>query len=68
MKKNLESASANAILVSPRFMSTVRNKGAYKDSELAWGDVNAWAAGEASTHPPGVAISTFTVLDSLLNE
>jgi len=32
----------------------------------AWGDTNAWSGGDASTHPKGMAISSFQVLDALL--
>ncbi|SJX62444.1 uncharacterized protein SRS1_13293 [Sporisorium reilianum f. sp. reilianum] len=60
------SASANSIRVAPLFFSTLEDSRAYNASQLAWGDSNAWTAGEASTNPPGSAVSSFTVLDTLL--
>lgn len=61
------SARPNSIRVAPLFFSTAEDQGAYNATELAWGDSNAWTAGEASTHPAGSAVSSFTVLDMLLN-
>ncbi|SPO27155.1 uncharacterized protein UTRI_10617_B [Ustilago trichophora] len=63
----LGSAAVNSIRVAPLFFSTIEDQGVYEANELAWGDSNAWTAGEASTHPRGSGISSFAVLDSLLN-
>lgn len=61
------SARPNSIRVAPLFFSTQEDRGAYNASQLAWGDSNAWTAGEGSTNPPGSGISSFTVLDTLLD-
>lgn len=61
------SAKANSIRVAPQFFSTNEDKGAYNESQLAWGDSNAWTAGEGSTNPPGSGVSSWAVLDMLLN-
>lgn len=63
----LGSALPNSIRVAPLFFSTVEDKAAYNGSDLAWGDSNAWTAGEASTHPAGSSVSSFAVLDMFLN-
>lgn len=60
------SARPNSIRVAPLFFSTVEDVGAYNATDLAWGDSNAWTAGEPSTHPRGSGISSFAVLDMLL--
>lgn len=63
----LGSASVNSIRVAPLFFSTVEDEGVYNETELAWGDSNAWTAGEGSTCPRCSGVSSFAVLDSLLN-
>lgn len=46
----VEGASTNSLVVAPQFFSTIYNEGQYSKSELAWGDVNAWQAGDPATH------------------
>lgn len=62
----LGSAKVNSIRVAPLFFSRYEDEGVYNKSQLAWGDSNAWAAGEPSTHPMRSSVSSFAVLDSLL--
>lgn len=64
---SIGSARPNSIRVAPLFFSTVEDQGVYKPNELAWGDSNAWTAGEGSTNPPLSGVSSFTVLDTLLD-
>ncbi|EST04699.2 hypothetical protein PSEUBRA_005977 [Kalmanozyma brasiliensis GHG001] len=63
---SLGSADVNSIRVAPLFFSTLEDVGAYNETHLAWGDSNAWTAGEGSTNPPLSGISSYAVLDSLL--
>jgi hypothetical protein len=39
----------------------------YSSSELAWGDINAWQAGDVATHPTGTTLSSFDALEALVN-
>ncbi|PWN46786.1 hypothetical protein IE53DRAFT_336451 [Violaceomyces palustris] len=63
----LGSAKVNSIRVAPLFFSTNEDRGVYPPNSLAWGDSNAYTAGEASTNPEGSSVSSFTVLDMFLN-
>ncbi|WFD19986.1 hypothetical protein MCAP1_002230 [Malassezia caprae] len=56
----------NAIVAAPLFYSTRLNSGEYTDSQLAWGDINVWQSGERSNHPKGVDISSYEVIEKLL--
>ncbi|GAK65398.1 uncharacterized protein PAN0_008c3615 [Moesziomyces antarcticus] len=64
--EGIGSASNNSIRVAPMFFSTTRDRRAYNTSHLAWADFNAWTAGEASTHPRGSGVSSFSVLDAMV--
>lgn len=64
---SLGSARPKSIRVAPLFFSTRQDEGAYNQTHLAWGDSNAWTAGEGSTNPPLSHVSSFTVLDVLLD-
>ncbi|WFD31426.1 hypothetical protein MSPP1_002461 [Malassezia sp. CBS 17886] len=57
----------NMIIVAPVFYSTKWNSGEYKKNQLAWGDSNLWIPGERSNHPAGVRMSSFAVVEELLN-
>ncbi|SNX85587.1 uncharacterized protein MEPE_04296 [Melanopsichium pennsylvanicum] len=61
------SARPNSIRVAPLFFSTNEDAGVYNSSQLGWADSNAWTVGEASTNPPDSSVSSFSVLDMLLN-
>ncbi|EPQ29942.1 uncharacterized protein PFL1_02614 [Pseudozyma flocculosa PF-1] len=61
-------ADPNAIVVAPQFYSAKLNEGQYADDVLAWGDVNAWQAGEAAVHPDGATESSFDTLDAFIDE
>lgn len=50
VQDGVQGASSNSLVVAPQFFSTILNSGQYSDSELAWGDVNAWQAGDVATH------------------
>ncbi|KDN46791.1 hypothetical protein K437DRAFT_246309 [Tilletiaria anomala UBC 951] len=56
------SARSNTVRVAPLFFS-IHDAQAYNDSSLAWGNSNGWQTGDASSHPLGATISSFTVLD-----
>ncbi|EST09591.1 hypothetical protein PSEUBRA_000810 [Kalmanozyma brasiliensis GHG001] len=58
-------ADSNAIIVAPEFYSARLNNGQYSSDELAWGDINAWQAGEAAVHPRGATETSFDALDAL---
>lgn len=60
-------ADPNTVRVAPQFFSTVNDSRAMNATSLGYGDANAWAAGDASTHPLGVRVSSFTVLDYFLD-
>ncbi|KAJ9480187.1 hypothetical protein PHBOTO_003412 [Pseudozyma hubeiensis] len=64
---SLGSARPNSIRVAPLFFSTLEDAGAYNATQLAWGDSNAWTAGEGSTNPPLSGVSSFAVLDAFLD-
>lgn len=57
---------ASTILAAPEFFSEKYNLGQYTDSELAWGDVNAWQAGDVATHPQGTTSTAFDALDAVM--
>lgn len=57
----------NLILVAPEFYSTILNSGLYGATDLAWGDVNVWQAGQQSNHPNGARISSFEVVKRLVD-
>lgn len=57
---------ASTILAAPEFFSEKYNSGEYTDSELAWGDVNAWQAGDTATHPQGTTSTAFDALDAIM--
>lgn len=57
-----------SIRLAPLFFSTDRDSEALNSSTLAWGDPNAWTGGDGSTHPSGSDLSTFTVLDALVDK
>ncbi|KDN37257.1 hypothetical protein K437DRAFT_229313 [Tilletiaria anomala UBC 951] len=65
--KGKGSATDNMAIVAPLFFSTINDAGVYSDTELGYGDSNEWEAGDASTHPVGAQVSTFAVLDALVN-
>lgn len=65
---NVPGADEHAIVVAPQFFSTKYNSGQYGKHVLAWGDVNAWQAGEVATHPKGTQQTSFDALDALVNE
>ena len=56
----------NVVIAAPLFYSTNLNKGEYTSSQLAWGDINVWQAGEQSNHPKGVSVSSYEVMDNLI--
>lgn len=56
------------IVTAPQFFSTVYNSGQYTSTQLAWGDVNAWQAGEVATHPDSTDVSSFDALDAFIDE
>jgi len=56
----------NTIIAAPLFYSTKLNSGEYNDSQLAWGDINVWQAGERSNHPKGAEVSSFEVVEKLI--
>lgn len=68
LKDNYASADKNAIIVAPEFYSEKLNKGQYKKHELAWGDINAWQAGEAAIHPNNAKETSFDALDAFYDE
>ncbi len=61
-------ADENAIVVAPQFYSAELNSGQYAKHELAWGDINAWQAGEAAIHPRAAKESSFDALDAFFDE
>ncbi|KAN0063176.1 hypothetical protein ACQY0O_004340 [Thecaphora frezii] len=61
------SAALDSIRVAPLFFSAREDARAYDSDMLAWGDSNQWTAGEASTHPRGSSVSSFSVLDMFLD-
>jgi pimeloyl-ACP methyl ester carboxylesterase len=40
----------------------------YSANELAWGDTNAWQAGDIANHPTGTQLTSFDALDALVDE
>lgn len=67
-KAGVDGASDSAIVVAPQFFSEVYNSGQYTKEMLAFGDVNAWQAGDPAVHPPGTKLTSFDALDSLVDE
>lgn len=67
VKTNTQGADANAIVVAPQFFSARYNSGQYADNILAWGDVNAWQAGDPAVHPDGTKMTSFDALDALVD-
>lgn len=57
----------HAIIAAPLFYSTKLNSGEYTGSQLAWDDINVWQAGEPSNHPEGADISSFEVIEKLVD-
>jgi len=68
LKDNVKGADKNAIVVAPQFFSTKYNSGQYSKNQLAWGDVNAWQAGDIATSPSGTTLTSFDALDALVEE
>ncbi|SNX86063.1 uncharacterized protein MEPE_04772 [Melanopsichium pennsylvanicum] len=64
---NYSSADPNAIVVAPQFYSENLNSGQYSKHELAWGDINAWQAGEAAIHPKNANETSFDALDTFFD-
>lgn len=56
------------IRVAPLFLSTERDSAIINSTTLGWGDPSAWVGGDGSTHPVGVDLSAFHVLDALLDK
>lgn len=67
-KDGVEGASDSAIVVAPQFFSKKYNSGQYTKEMLAFGDVNAWQAGDPAIHPDGTNITSFDALDALVDE
>lgn len=61
-------ASDDSIVVAPQFFSTKYNKGQFGKHIMAWGDVNAWQAGEGATHPSKTKLTSFDAMDALVDE
>ena len=67
-KAGISGASDSAIVVAPQFFSEKYNSGQYTKEMLAFGDVNAWQAGDPAIHPPGTKLTSFDALDALVDE
>ncbi|CAO1620108.1 unnamed protein product [Parajaminaea phylloscopi] len=65
---NYPGASASDIVTAPQFFSTKYNSGQYKSTQLAFGDVNAWQAGDVATHPAGTTLTSIDALDAFVDE
>lgn len=65
---NYPGVDEHAIVAAPQFFSKKYNSGQYKSKDLAWGDVNAWQAGEKATHPKGSNVDSFDALDKYIDE
>ncbi|KAK0552564.1 hypothetical protein OC846_002856 [Tilletia horrida] len=68
LKDNYPGVDPNTIVTAPQFFSTIFNSGQYDNNTLAWGDVNAWQAGEVATHPNKSTSSSFDALDAFIDE
>ncbi|KAK5997689.1 hypothetical protein PT974_00044 [Cladobotryum mycophilum] len=68
IRDNFPGVPSKVVVVAPQFFSTNYNSGQYTENQLAWGDVNAWQAGVAATHPPGTRLSSIDALDALVGE
>ncbi len=66
VQQQIPGADNNSIIVAPEFFSTKLNSGQYTKNMLAWGDTNAWQAGEIADHPSGTQTSGFDVLDAFV--
>lgn len=53
-------------LIAPLFFSAKQDVSVLNASTLAWDDPNAWTGGDASTRPADIDVSTFQVLDSIV--
>lgn len=68
VKDGYAGASEDDIVTAPQFYSTKYNSGQYGDHELAWGDVNAWQAGDVATHPSTTDQTSMDALDAFVDE
>ncbi|KAF7537545.1 hypothetical protein G7Z17_g12827 [Cylindrodendrum hubeiense] len=67
-KDGFPGADRNLTVVAPQFFSTRYNSNQYTEDQLAWGDLNAWQAGEPATHPVGTRITSIDALDAIVEE
>ena len=56
----------NLAVMAPQFFSKKYNSGQYSDNQLAWGDLNAWQPGARAIHPNNTALTSYDVLDGLI--
>ncbi|KIY72416.1 hypothetical protein CYLTODRAFT_344253 [Cylindrobasidium torrendii FP15055 ss-10] len=68
VKDDYPGVDENALVIAPQFFSTEYNKGQYGEHQLAFGDVNAWQAGDIATHPEGTSKSSIDALDAIVAE
>ena len=66
-KDGFEGADRETAVLAPQFFSTKYNSGQYKKNQLAWDDLNAWQPGGRATHPAGTTMTSFDVIDGLID-
>lgn len=66
-KDNFDGTDRETAVLAPQFFSTKFNSGQYKKHQLAWDDLNAWQPGGRATHPSDTNLTSFDVIDGLLD-
>lgn len=67
-RENFPSSDREMAVIAPQFFSTEYNSGQYTENQLAWGDLNAWQPGGKATHPAHTSLSSFDVLDGIIEK
>lgn len=65
--KDAEGSKRNMAVLAPQFFSKKWNSGQYSDKQLAWDDLNAWQPGAQAIHPDDTTLTSFDVLDGLID-
>lgn len=66
-RKDTEASQREMAVLAVQFFSKKYNSGQYSDQHLAWADLNAWQPGAQATHPNGTTLTSFDVLDGLID-
>lgn len=65
-KAKMIDAPVNTLRIAPAFFAAAADSSKLNSSTLGWSDDNDWTVGYGSQHPSGSGMSSFTVLDELV--